>query len=86
MFAVTTSSHKHEHSHPHADGPEDEWETARARRVSEFLEAHFGEVRLEMPEGKLASQAYLIVRLDDSEAQIHVETMVGHLWIYGFCR
>ncbi|KAH7104932.1 Metallo-hydrolase/oxidoreductase [Auriculariales sp. MPI-PUGE-AT-0066] len=66
---MTTSSHKHEHPHPHADAPDDEWETTRARRRT------FGEVRLEMPEEKLASQAYLIVRLDDSEAQIHVETM-----------
>lgn len=46
--------------------------------MAHFLEAHFGDVELFMPDTdeKLAVDAYLIVRLDDAEAQVHVGTMV----------
>ena len=78
-LAVTTQPHKHDHEHPHRDVDDVDWEGLRTRKIAEFLEAHFGEVELILPddETKSASQAYLVLRLDSSEAQIHVATMVG---------
>lgn len=83
--SVKMTTHAHEHAHPHADAPEDEWEPLRARRIAHFLEAHFGDVELFLPDadednklpaaGAPSGEAYLIVRLDEAEAQIHVGTM-----------
>jgi len=71
-------SHGHDHTHPHCDVDDTDWEAIRARKIAEFLEAHFGEIELIMldEETKSVSQAYLILRLDSSEAQIHIATMV----------
>ncbi|KZV82514.1 Metallo-hydrolase/oxidoreductase [Exidia glandulosa HHB12029] len=73
--SVKMTTHPHAHPHPHADAGEDEWEPLRARRTATFLEAHFGDVELVVPDEKLAADAYLIIRLDDAEAQVHVGTM-----------
>jgi cleavage and polyadenylation specificity factor subunit 3 len=55
-----------------------------------FLEAHFGDVELHMPEispdepAEDRSEASFWVRLDDAHAQISLISMVinGHLFIY----
>lgn len=58
-----------------------------------FLEAHFGEVELHMPdttedEAELGEEARhdpsLLVQLDDADAQINLVTLVGCSFI--FCR
>jgi cleavage and polyadenylation specificity factor subunit 3 len=92
---VTSTSHSHSHSHapshphPHADIEDKTAENVRIRRLAMFLEAHFGDVELHMPEqpptspqdehgeGDLANQEpALLVTLDDSEAVINLSSMV----------
>lgn len=88
---VTTSPHTHshapKHSHPHADLDADTEEQtlalARIRNLAMFLEAHFGEVELHMPEttiepeqGEDAHEPTLLVRLDEADAVINLLSMV----------
>jgi cleavage and polyadenylation specificity factor subunit 3 len=40
-------SHVHEHVHPHADSESD---LERVQRLAMFLESHFGEVHMNVPE------------------------------------
>ena len=87
---VTTHPHAHSHSHapeqshPHADVDEENVASTRIRRLAMFLEAHFGEVELHMPEataepehGEDDHEPSLLVRLDEADAVINLLTMVG---------
>lgn len=73
------------HDHPHADEEGESGQTIRMRTMAQFLEAHFGDVELHMPEQGLSEkQSYfwtngfpsIVVRLDDAEAHIDLATMV----------
>ena len=91
---VTTSSHFHSHSpsftpthsHPHADPEGESSSVMRIQRLAMFLEAHFGEVELHMPEPSEEEpesgeddhrEPSLLVVLDDAEAQISLVTLVS---------
>jgi len=78
---LTTSphSHKHDSSHPHADSNNEASSVMRIQRLAMFLEAHFGEVELHMPDvpdepeqGEDDHEPSLIVRLDEADAQINL--------------
>jgi len=80
---LTTDSHSHTHTHPHAD-PEDESSSVmRIQRLAMFLEAHFGEVELHMPDaaeeepeqGEDDHEPSLLVQLDDAQARISLITL-----------
>jgi cleavage and polyadenylation specificity factor subunit 3 len=83
FFLVTT--HPHSHSHPHADPDGDAAEVIRIRRLALFLEAHFGEVELHMPDvseeepehGENDREASLLVRLDEADARINLLSLVS---------
>lgn len=80
---MTTHSHSHDEPHPHAAGHENELMT-RIRRLAMFLEAHFGDVELHMPEtlpepGEAIDEddaPGFLVQLDDARAFISLATMV----------
>ncbi|KIM45434.1 hypothetical protein M413DRAFT_442111 [Hebeloma cylindrosporum] len=88
---LTTSSHSHSHSptstphsHPHADPEGESSSVMRIQRLAMFLEAHFGEVELHMPETTEEEpesgedehrDPSLLVVLDDAEAQISLVTL-----------
>ncbi|KAJ3504472.1 hypothetical protein NLJ89_g7917 [Agrocybe chaxingu] len=87
---LTTSSHSHshtpsepEHKHPHADHEGEEASRLRIQRLCMFLEAHFGDVELHMPEatdeepelGEDDRDPSLLVRLDEADAQISLVTL-----------
>jgi len=84
--AVTTSANPHSHSHPHADFEDESSSVTRIQRLGMFLEAHFGDVELHMPEinpdepGEDGSEASFWVRLDDAHAQISLISMVIHFY------
>ncbi|KAG5718831.1 Endoribonuclease YSH1 [Termitomyces sp. T112] len=82
---LTTQSHSHSHSHvhPHAD-VENASPFLRIQRLVMFLEAHFGKVELHMPDtadeadheqGEESHDPWLIVRLDEADAQINLLTL-----------
>lgn len=79
---MTTHAHEHKHSHPHAD-KEEETAILRIQRLAMFLEAHFGEVELHMPdapseeEGNDEDAPGLLVAVDETEAFISLATMVS---------
>ncbi|KAF9522663.1 beta-lactamase-like protein [Crepidotus variabilis] len=88
---LTTNSHSHsyEHSdpghvHPHANPEGEASSVMRIQRLAMFLEAHFGEVELHMPEpdedAELPEderrQPALLVELDHAEAEINLVTLV----------
>ena len=79
---MTTHSHSHSHSHPHADSEGESSSVVRIQRLAMFLEAHFGEVELHMPENSPdeptedESEPSFLVRLDDAHAQISLISMV----------
>lgn len=83
---VTTNanSHSHSHSHPHADFEDESSSVTRIQRLGMFLEAHFGDVELHMPEinpdepVEDGSEASFWVRLDDAHAQISLISMVSN--------
>lgn len=94
-LSVTTHPHSHAaetHSHPHAD-PEIESSSAlRIQRLAMFLEAHFGEVELHMPDtseepeqGESDSEPLLLVQHDGAEAQISLISLVSKTLTYR-CR
>jgi cleavage and polyadenylation specificity factor subunit 3 len=58
-------------------------EVTRIQRIAMFLEAHFGEVELHMPErgddleqGEDNNEPSLLVRMDEADAQINLASMV----------
>jgi cleavage and polyadenylation specificity factor subunit 3 len=85
VYLVT--SHSHSHNHVHADSEDEGAGMQRIQRVAMFLEAHFGDVELYIPddgvpdaeEGAEELGPTLAINLDDAEAVIHLETMVGRL-------
>ena len=96
-MTVTTHSHSHshtpDHAHPHADVDGDAGPVTRIRRLAMFLEAHFGDVELHMPdeaeadpdvEGENGSQPALLVRLDEADAVINLVTLVSTSALYDF--
>ncbi|KAG1752915.1 beta-lactamase-like protein [Suillus lakei] len=81
---LTSQQHSHSHTHhPHSDHHEGDQSITRIQRIAWFLDAHFGDVELHMPEvggeqdpeqeqGE-KSESALIVRMDDSgEADAHI--------------
>jgi len=80
---LTTQSHSHSHSHPHADSHEENSDVIRIQRLAMFLEAHFGEVELHMPEEtgepeqgeENGVEPSLLVRLDEADARISLVSM-----------
>jgi cleavage and polyadenylation specificity factor subunit 3 len=78
------TSHPCAHQHVHADTDVEGASMQKIRRLAMFLEAHFGDVELHMPEevspngedGSEEQGPALTINLDDSEAVIHLETMV----------
>jgi cleavage and polyadenylation specificity factor subunit 3 len=79
---LTSQQHSHTH-HPHSDHHEGDQSITRIQRIAWFLDAHFGDVELHMPEvgGEQdqdqeqgdKSEPALIVRMDDSgEADAHI--------------
>ena len=82
-MTVTTHAHKHDDPHPHADDPE-ESTIVRIQRLAMFLEAHFGEVELHMPEQPSVSKEEndeedapgLLIAVDEAEAFVNLTTMV----------
>jgi cleavage and polyadenylation specificity factor subunit 3 len=87
---VTTNANSHSHSHPHADFEDESSSVTRIQRLGMFLEAHFGDVELHMPEinpdepAEDGNEASFWVRLDDAHAQISLISMViyyGHNFI-----
>lgn len=83
---MTSHKHSHDEPHLHADGHEDEL-MVRIQRLAMFLEAHFGEVELHMPEDHPDSDEAnaeddapgFLIQLDDTEAFIDLATMVCFL-------
>ena len=86
---VTTNPHKHAHppAHPHVHADADAESAARVRiqRLAWFLEAHFGDVELHMPDDVEADAAAdepgsgepaLLVTLDEADAVINLLSMV----------
>jgi len=78
---LTTNAHSHSHSHPHADSEDESSSVTRIQRLGMFLEAHFGDVELHMPEinpdepTEDGGEPSFWVRLDDSHAQISLISM-----------
>ena len=83
LCSVTSYSHTHEHVHPHADA---ETDLERVQRLAMFLESHFGEVHMNVPElekGREGGQdegtlePVLLIRLDEADALVHLGSMVS---------
>ena len=85
-FSPVTSnphSHIHEHVHPHADSESDQ---ERVQRLAMFLESHFGEVHMNVPEPEKGHEEdqdeevpgpVLLIRLDEADALVHLRSMVS---------
>lgn len=84
---LTSQQHSHTH-HPHSDHHEGDQSITRIQRIAWFLDAHFGDVELHMPEEggeqdqdqdqSEKSESALIVRMDDSgesDAYINLVTL-----------
>ncbi len=91
LSTVTTHAHSHSHSHshapehphPHADIEGESAVVTRIHRLAMFLEAHFGEVELHMPEetgeveqGEDSHEPSLLVRLDEADALVNLLSLV----------
>lgn len=74
---VTTNGHSH--AHAHAD-PEEYDVMGRIQQLAMFLEAHFGDVELHVPDEtestEQTTEMAFIIRLDEAEAIIDLATMV----------
>ena len=77
-------SHVHKHMHPHADSESD---LERVQRLAMFLESHFGEVHMNVPEPEKGQEEgqdeegpepVLLIRLDEADALVHLRTMVSN--------
>lgn len=88
LSPVTSHSHQHSHApegrHPHADIEEQAAPAARIQRLAMFLEAHFGEIELHMPEnikeheqGEDNQEPSLLVRLDEADATVNLLSLVS---------
>lgn len=82
---VTTHSHSHTHPHPHSDIYQDDY-MVRVQRLAMFLDAHFGDIELYIPEESESKPDEevegqdipgIVVRLDDADAFIDLSTMVS---------
>ena len=84
FFRLVTSNahtHLHEQVHPHADLDTD---LERIQRLAMFLESHFGEVHMTVPEPEKGDESHdeegpeyvLSIRLDEAEALVHLRSMV----------
>lgn len=86
---LTTHSHEHahtsSHAHPHAEGVDGSTNAVtRIQRLGMFLEAHFGEIELHMPDDAMGAEksdqdeedepAFLL-NLDEGDARINLLTM-----------
>ena len=80
---MTSAPHVHEHVHPHADSESD---LERVQRLAMFLESHFGEVHMNVPEPEKsnddgqdegAPEPVLLIRLDEADALVHLGSMVS---------
>ncbi|KAK7472525.1 endoribonuclease ysh1 [Stygiomarasmius scandens] len=84
---LTNQPHSHSHSedkhhqHPHANEQE---EMKRVGKIAMFLEAHFGDIELHMPEetsaedaeqGEDEHDASLLVQLDEADATVNLATL-----------
>jgi cleavage and polyadenylation specificity factor subunit 3 len=76
-----------EQPHPHAEIEDTQAAGLRIQRLAMFLEVHFGDVELHMPdldetmeqaqgENKLPPEPALLVRLDEADALINLLSMV----------
>jgi len=78
-----TTQPSHSHPHPHADIDSASADMTRIQRLVMFLEAHFGDVELHMPEeveddpeqGEDSNEPSLLVSLDEVEARINLISM-----------
>jgi cleavage and polyadenylation specificity factor subunit 3 len=85
---TVTTQPSHSHSHPHADVDGVSADMTRIQRLVMFLEAHFGDVELHMPEeveddpeqGEDSNEPSLLVSLDEADARINLISMVS--WRY----
>ena len=86
FFSVTSNTHNHvhEHTHPHTDSEND---LERVQRLAMFLESHFGEVHMSVPEpekgheqgqNEEAPEPVLLIRLDEADALVHLRSMVSY--------
>lgn len=72
---MTSHTHSNPHSHPHADRLD---AVARMKRIAWFLEAHFGEVKVNMPEGPDEEhEPSVLVRLDGATAHINLVSLAS---------
>ena len=86
--SVTSNAHNHvhEHAHPHADSESD---SERVDRLVIFLETHFGEVHIGVPEPEKGHEdgqdegpeQALLIRLDEADAIVHLKSMVSYPFI-----
>ena len=82
MLVVTTQPHAHRH--PHALGTDEDL-TSRIRRLSMFLESHFGDIELHTghdldpkPEHEgLSNGPRLIIKVDGTDACVDLLTLVS---------
>lgn len=81
--SVTTQpAHSHSHSHPHADADIVRADMTRIQRLVMFLEAHFGDVELHMPDeveydqDEQGHEPSLLISLDEADARINLISMV----------
>jgi cleavage and polyadenylation specificity factor subunit 3 len=87
---TVTTQQPHSHSHPHADVDGVSADMTRIQRLVMFLEAHFGDVELHMPEeveddpeqGEDSNEPSLLVSLDEADARINLISMVSR---HHFC-
>ena len=86
-MTTNVHSHVHEHTHPHADSESD---LERVQRLAMFLESHFGEVHMSVPEPEKgneegqdeeAPEAVLLIRLDEADALVHLRSMVSDCFL-----
>ena len=70
--------------HPHAESERD---LERVQRLAMFLESHFGEVHMSVPEPEKgqeegqdgeAPEPVLLIRLDEADALVHLRSMVSY--------
>ena len=77
------TSTPHNHVHPHADSESD---SDRVQRLMMFLESHFGEVHMGVPESEKGHEGgqdegpepVLSIQLDEADALVHLKSMVSY--------
>lgn len=80
---MTTKPHNHDHSHPHADVDDKTAQNKRIQRLAMFLEAHFGDVELHMPDPDEMEDPDedqdpgLLVRFDEADAFINLVNLAS---------